>query len=645
MKVGNKLILLIIFSIIGVLFFATNSYAGYQEWNALDYDVTVHEDGSMDVIETWNVYISETNTLFKDFEMDINDYFSIEDVKITEVENGIERPLTQIYEEQYHVDSGCFYALQIKPSVFEIAWNVGLDYSSDTRTYKMYYTVKDAVKVYDDCTELYWQFLSRDNTMTGDNVTGIIRLPRAVSNIEKLRVWGHGNLSAEIEKVDKKTVRFTQPRLYSNELLEVRIITEENIYPYAKNVYSLNELESILTEEQTWADDANRQREEAKREEAAAKIIFVGFLIFNGLILLLFVKKSMKYKKEREEIILQYSSSDIYDYEYFRDIPDEKNATPGKAMYLYLFRKNSANINSSLSQIFSATILNLALKGVLTFEMVNDKEVRIYISSGSTEKLNTLERDEKLVYELISKAIWGKGYTTTKEFARFASREYDLVYSKLNRIDNTVEDILEETGKISRDKKAVAKKWSKKQIGYFIGAFMVFMFMPYIPAITIGLVLLGISARKNAVCFSVLTDEGEDEAAQWKGLKKYMEDYSLLNEKQVPDIVLWEKYLVYATAFGISDKVIRQLKMVHPEMFEARDDYNRYTYWNMVSSPRFNSNMFNDFSRDLGRVYDRARNAYSAAHSSSSSGSGGGGGFSGGSSGGGGGGGGSCGGR
>ena len=251
MKVGNKLILLIIFSIISVLFFTTNSYAGYQEWNALDYDVTVHEDGSMDVIETWNVYISETNTLFKDFEMDVNDYFSIEDVKITEVENGVERPLTQIYEEQYHVDSGCFYALQIKPSVFEIAWNVGLDYSSDTRTYKMYYTVKDAVKVYDDCTELYWQFLSRDNTMTGDNVTGIIRLPRAVSDIEKLRVWGHGNLSAEIEKVDKKTVRFTQPRLYSNELLEVRIITEENIYPYAKNVYSLNELESILTEEQT----------------------------------------------------------------------------------------------------------------------------------------------------------------------------------------------------------------------------------------------------------------------------------------------------------------------------------------------------------------------------------------------------------
>ena len=37
-----------------------------------------------------------------------------------------------------------------------------------------------------------------------------------------------------------------------------------------------------------------------------------------------------------------------------------------------------------------------------------------------------------------------------------------------------------------------------------------------------------------------------------QGLSRYMKDYSLLNEKRVLDLVLWEKYLVYATAFGIS---------------------------------------------------------------------------------------------
>ena len=132
----------------------------------------------------------------------------------------------------------------------------------------------------------------------------------------------------------------------------------------------------------------------------------------------------------------------------------------------------------------------------------------------------------------------------------------------------------------------------------------------------------------------------------WNGLKKFMEDYSMLDERLVPDIVLWEKYLVYATAFGVADKVLKQLKVVHPEMFDRRDDYygrNRYGYWYMVNSPHYHDNFFNSFNRDLGNVYKKAASSYSVAHSSSSSGSGGGGGFSGG--GGGGGGGGSCGGR
>ena len=59
---------------------------------------------------------------------------------------------------------------------------------------------------------------------------------------------------------------------------------------------------------------------------------------------------------------------------------------------------------------------------------------------------------------------------------------------------------------------------------------------------------------------NVLTQKGVNAKEKWKGLKKYMEDFSLLNEKEVPAIEVWEHYLVYATAFGIADKVLKQLK-------------------------------------------------------------------------------------
>ena len=112
---------------------------------------------------------------------------------------------------------------------------------------------------------------------------------------------------------------------------------------------------------------------------------------------------------------------------------------------------------------------------------------------------------------------------------------------------------------------------------------------------------------------SVYTQEGVDEQDKWKAFKKYMEDFSLLKEKDVPDLAIWEKYLVYATAFGISEKVIKELKIVYP-------DFDNYDY-NIYPTIFIMSHM--DFSSSF-------RSVSNAMSSSFSSGSGGGGGFSGG---------------
>lgn len=50
--------------------------------------------------------------------------------------------------------------------------------------------------------------------------------------------------------------------------------------------------------------------------------------------------------------------------------------------------------------------------------------------------------------------------------------------------------------------------------------------------------------------------DGIDEKEMWKGLKKYMEDYSMLKKREIPEIAIWEHFLVYATAFRIVDKAI-----------------------------------------------------------------------------------------
>ena len=108
---------------------------------------------------------------------------------------------------------------------------------------------------------------------------------------------------------------------------------------------------------------------------------------------------------------------------------------------------------------------------------------------------------------------------------------------------------------------------------------------------------------------------GVDEGEKWKALKNFMKDFSMMDRKEIPEIAIWEKYLVYATAFGMAEQVIKQLKVVYPEI-ENNANFNTGIYMGIMMNSNFSSSMSHSISSAMSSAY--------------SSGSGGGGGFSGG---------------
>ena len=96
----------------------------------------------------------------------------------------------------------------------------------------------------------------------------------------------------------------------------------------------------------------------------------------------------------------------------------------------------------------------------------------------------------------------------------------------------------------------------------------------------VNAILLGMMAYR----INVLSQKGVDEQEQWKAFKKYMEDFSLLKEKEIPSLVVWEKYLVFATAFGISEKVLKQLKVIYPEITDMNSAMYNYSYIHIMNS-------------------------------------------------------------
>lgn len=81
--------------------------------------------------------------------------------------------------------------------------------------------------------------------------------------------------------------------------------------------------------------------------------------------------------------------------------------------------------------------------------------------------------------------------------------------------------------------------------------------------------LLGIFYKTQAHKYILLTEYGKEEYIKWRGLYNFLKSDTLINEKTMIELPLWERYLVYATAFGISDKVIEAIKIHCPESAAA----------------------------------------------------------------------------
>ena len=501
---------------------------------------------------------------------------------------------------------------------YEVAWGTGYEDSYGKEKYKISYHVEDAIAIYEDCTELYWQLLGSNFEIPAKKITGTINLPKQTENMEDIKVWGHTpDLNGTIYKTDKDKIEFTVNDNRARKMVEVRIAMPKDIVEFSERTYNLSKLDSIIEEETTWANEANSIR--------LNKIIIISIicLVIFGVLVYFLVKSILLIKNTKAVIPTKH-------YEYFRELPRE-DSTPAEALYI-LKNKYYDFDSHEIGEVFSSTILNLALKKALKIDRIVDEKVKeenkIEITCDNITDI-TNRKDEILIFDFIKTACKNKGITI-KELKKYIQRYQSRVISLKTSIDKYIKTELISNKMLDTEGIKKRNKLILSGCMSVFATFFIFFFITNITLITSSLDKIGIpwvviiamgillvvdivleNKAKNKI--SVYTQKGIDEQDKWKALKKYMEDFSLLKEKEIPDLVLWEKFLVYATAFGISEKVIKQLKIVYPEYNNL--DYSVY--------PNMYIFMHMDFNKSFNSVSSYMSSTFS-------SGSGGGGGFSGG---------------
>lgn len=616
MKNTRKILYTLIFALAFLLIGTVKSNASTLELNNLDFDVQINNDGSMDVTETWDIYISQTNTLYKSFKTDSSKYSGITNVTVKETTKGQNINFVKNNKWEYHVAKNHYYGTKNEDGDFEIGWGVGLDNSSATRTYEISYTVKDAITKYDDYAELYWQFVGENFEIDSNKITGTIYLPSNVSNKEDIKVWGHTeDLNGTIYATGLNKIEFELDNFRSGRYVEIRTLFPTELITSSGRTKNKEILQTAIKEETKWADEANARRE---RNEFIKKmtviILLVCWIGLNIILIIVYIKKTIKYSKKLKELKKYEPTTKL---EYYRDLPDE-DSTPGEALKTLDINIDSFT-STNFGKVFSATMLDLALKGYLEIKQEKNEKgkdvINIYILKQVSDGLKP---SEARIMTFVIDAAKGEKVITLKELEKYIENHPSKTESLLKGTYNAVKNQLISEQIIDSEIQKEYKKYKESQTGYilaiiFLLCFTLIAFILPIIIFVIDAIMCGKIAKK----LNVLTQKGVDLQEQWKGLKKYMEDFSMLDRREVPELVIWEKYLVYATAFGIADKVIKQLKIVYPNFEEITNGINTYTYMNIMMHTNFSSSFSNAISTSI-------------ASATYSSGSGSGGGFSGG---------------
>lgn len=469
------------------------------------------------------------------------------------------------------------------------------------RIFYIEYILKDVVVIHNDIAELYWTFVGQNFDDNIDEVMITINLPKRATD---LRVWAHGPLLGTVEQENNERVIAKIDGLPRNQLIDVRTVFDLNIVPNGTKFSNKSSFTEILEEEQRRSDEANKVRE---KHATYVKIIDYSVLtltyswLIGAVALIYHIYK--KYDKEHR--------SDFH-HQYFREFAGDY----GPETVEYLMNKKRISTTG-----LSASILNIIYKKGF---VVKEEKKNKYTLVDNEPKIPLSEKEQFIKEWLLNDCGNGSEVKITD-----ISKEAQSMKGAQRFVKN-YNKWLAKAG-------AAAKKqgffedydfnssFRLKALGYFfLGVLIIGLHIALMveSQTLIFVIIAGAFLLIYPFTITKRTLKGNDHYYKWKAFKRFLLDFGRFNEKELPEIALWDKYLVYAAALGIADKVSKTMQIRVKDFGDDVYIMPIYTHLHLHNAIRTN------ITKTINQTITTANSKI--ATSNRSSGSGFGGGFSGG---------------
>lgn len=205
---------------------------------------------------------------------------------------------------------------------------------------------------------------------------------------------------------------------------------------------------------------------------------------------------------------------------------------------------------------FTAYLTKLAGKNRVKIEKLKRKNYQISLIDPTVKKESDFL---KIIFDDVGN---GQSFTTKELKKADLSDEFtDWQNEMFTRVENN--NLINEEYEDKYEKGCKYRRWVVVfSIILFVASFIFANMAFWLPFIFL---ILGIFNAIIYVLFkkqnSIYTANGAEETNKIRGFKKMLEDIGNFKMKDVGELIFWEDVMPYAVAFGLSKKVIKQLKV------------------------------------------------------------------------------------
>lgn len=424
------------------------------------------------------------------------------------------------------------------------------------RTYQVTWTYQlaNVAKRYQDVGEINWKIIGTNWQTDLQHTKIVIQLPKMT--YQTLQAWTHSKSTTQFV-VDKQagTLTYEKARVNPDQPVEVHTMFDQAALSTATQRTG-NRRSTILDQERAIAERAEKT---AKRDKAMQGYVTWLAILPLGLLIRL-IALWRRIRAQNKHVI-----ETPHNYELPSDLPP--------AVVGWQLRDSGA----AVSTLFSATLMDLLAKRVLTVSEEPTKKWRKPNYRIQLDRMITFNDFEATLLTI----LFGEEVEVGKSIQTQTMQDGESAFAKrytnkIDRFEDQVRRAAKPVNLIDHDAVSQLTQW---QVWTIVAAVAVIVIngavwvmssahiAGWFTGASVGLsVLIAVVAFAMAVKIRrIYTVEGWPIAEAWFGFGRMLRDVGQFEVKQVPDVMLWDRYLAYAVVLGVADKVADALRQAQLE--------------------------------------------------------------------------------